>query len=202
MNTPIVQKTIRRLTALQRRGAQVRAGAFCTTASAELDIEMHLQPMKQQMERAVGQSLLGIITHPIYSKPTAPRKKVPIKEGWLAHYICSRSGINSSYDYQKEDRKLEKYLWHFRGGNFQIPINILMRPFQPIAVSFRIQTPVTHTKMEAYREKDRSNSGRSTQRYCPESLRGYRGGINSVCRRASWYPFARYEMSLLASGQK
>lgn len=42
----IEQKMIQRMTALQRRGAQVVAGAFRTTGGAELDIELHLLPMK------------------------------------------------------------------------------------------------------------------------------------------------------------
>lgn len=50
----IEQRVIKKMAALQRRGAQVVAGAFRTTGGAELDIELHLLPMKQQMEKAIG----------------------------------------------------------------------------------------------------------------------------------------------------
>lgn len=78
------QKTIKTMSALQRCGAQIVAGAFCTTAGAELDIEMHLLPMKQQMEKAIGHALLRIISHPMYPEITALRDHTCVNKRWAS----------------------------------------------------------------------------------------------------------------------
>ena len=61
-NTAILKKLER----LQRRGAQLMLGSFRTSAGLAMDVEMHLLPIKQSLQRAARRSLLHLVSNPLY----------------------------------------------------------------------------------------------------------------------------------------
>lgn len=61
------KRSLQKLTAIQCRAGAIIAGAFRTTAGSALDVELFLLPMKQQLEKAIGESLLRVITAPTYT---------------------------------------------------------------------------------------------------------------------------------------
>lgn len=76
------QRTIRKLAAIQRRAGAVIAGAFRTTAGSALEVELHLLPMKQQLEKAAGDAVARILTSPIHHDimiGSRPRRKKALR---------------------------------------------------------------------------------------------------------------------------
>ncbi len=70
------------MTAIQRRAGAIIAGAFRTTACPALDVELFLLPMKQQLEKALGESMLRIITSPTYTLMKKTRPNFTKKLRW------------------------------------------------------------------------------------------------------------------------
>ncbi len=67
------RRVLQKLTAIQRRAGAIIAGAFRTTAGPALEVELYLLPMKQQMEKALGYSLLRLTTTSTYDIIRKPR---------------------------------------------------------------------------------------------------------------------------------
>ena len=73
-------KTIQILTAIQRRGAQLIAGSFRSTAGPAMDVEMHLLSIRQQMKKSIGQSMLRLTSNPLYKELTRVRTSIHRKK--------------------------------------------------------------------------------------------------------------------------
>lgn len=63
-------KTVRGFAAIQKRAAVLISGAFRTTAAEALNIELHLLPMRLQMEQLTKETALRIRTGPTHAMPT------------------------------------------------------------------------------------------------------------------------------------
>ena len=59
---------IKSLTAIQRRAAQIIAGAFRNTSEPALDVELHLLPVKYALEKALEDTLIRLRTNQIYDQ--------------------------------------------------------------------------------------------------------------------------------------
>jgi ribonuclease HI len=70
-----IGETVREFAAIQKRAAVLISGAFRSTAAAALDIELHLLPMKLQMEQLVKETALRIRTGPTHAMPTYLREQ-------------------------------------------------------------------------------------------------------------------------------
>jgi len=55
------ERAVQVVTKVQRRAAQIIAGAWRITAGPALDLEMHLMPAKQQLEKSIYTSLLRVL---------------------------------------------------------------------------------------------------------------------------------------------
>ena len=78
-------KTVKILTAIQRREAQLIAGSFRITAGPAMNVKMHLLPIKLLMEKLIGQLMLRLTFNSLYRelnhvRDTAPRKKKSMKK--------------------------------------------------------------------------------------------------------------------------
>jgi len=60
--------TIREFAKVQHRPACLISGAFCTTAVEALNVELHLPPMKLQMERICKETAIGIWIGPRFAR--------------------------------------------------------------------------------------------------------------------------------------
>ncbi|KAG0158785.1 hypothetical protein PDIDSM_6304 [Penicillium digitatum] len=92
---------------IQSRAACLMSGAFKTTAREALDIELHLLPMQQQLDRLVQLAAIRIRTGPAYAVPKTmlverghmqKQRGVytdggpNLEEGWLPHYTLGAIG--------------------------------------------------------------------------------------------------------------
>lgn len=66
--------TIRFMKGIQARAAKIIVGAFKTASGATLDVELYLLPMQNQIDIALYDSLLCIITSPTYNLIKSQRK--------------------------------------------------------------------------------------------------------------------------------
>ena len=72
------------LARVQHRALCLVTGAFRTTARAELEVDMHIPPIKVALYRAVESSLNRIRGSPLYHKILQLRRSAPTKYQWYS----------------------------------------------------------------------------------------------------------------------
>ena len=76
---------------IQKRAACIIAGAFKTTSGKALDIELHLQPVKQQLDIVLDSALLRIASGPTYE--TLRQARPPLEPPYLDKKYNMRSPL-------------------------------------------------------------------------------------------------------------
>ncbi|EED15965.1 hypothetical protein TSTA_010810 [Talaromyces stipitatus ATCC 10500] len=62
-------QTVRKFTTIQKRAACLISGAFCTTAAEALNIELHLMPIRLQLDQLTKAVAIWIRTGPAFAIP-------------------------------------------------------------------------------------------------------------------------------------
>jgi ribonuclease HI len=170
---------------IQSRAACLMSGAFKTTAREALDIELHLLPMQQQLDRLVQLAAIRIRTGPAYAVP----KTMLVERG---HMQKQRGGYTP----------MEAQTWK-KGGCLTTPLGPLASTWE--SRKAYIQAPWTKPPRVYIEERERAiNTHKRTteQLYAPARLytdgSGYQGGIGAAVYPA--YPYRRNEARLCNMG--
>jgi len=90
---------IKTLTSVQRRAARVIAGAFRNTSGPALNVELYLMPVKQVLEKALGETLIRLRTSQVYDQIAEARQHSRATEGNFRYWspLCK---LEERYDAQ------------------------------------------------------------------------------------------------------
>ncbi|KAJ5159355.1 reverse transcriptase [Penicillium coprophilum] len=174
---------IRQFATIQSKAACLISGAFKTTAREALDVELHLLPIKQQLDRLVQLTAIRIRTGPRYTIPKT--------------MLCER---NHSQKQKGGWTPMEAQSWK-KEGCLTTPLGTLASDWENRKAY--IQTPWTRPprvfieeREQARKTHERITNQQSIQLYTDGS--GYQGGIGAAVYPV--YPTTQDESKLCNMG--